>query len=38
MPDTDEHRCPNCSATDLVSIRLAIIDDELLECQSCKRL
>jgi hypothetical protein len=38
MHDATELRCPNCGSTDLVSIHLASIDDELLECQSCKRL
>jgi RNA polymerase subunit RPABC4/transcription elongation factor Spt4 len=38
MTDTDEHRCPNCGSTELVSINTAAFDDELLECPSCKRL
>jgi hypothetical protein len=34
MPDSDEYRCPDCDSTDLTSIQLTGIDDELLECQS----
>jgi hypothetical protein len=29
MPDTDEHRCPNCDSPDLASIQLAAINHEL---------
>jgi hypothetical protein len=38
MPDSDPYRCPNCDSTDLVSIQLTAIDDELLECSSYQRL
>jgi hypothetical protein len=38
MTDAYDHRCPNCGSTDLVSFQLTAIDDQLLECQSCKGL
>jgi hypothetical protein len=38
MTDSTEHGCPNCGATDLVSIQTTAIDHRPLECQSCKRL
>jgi len=33
-----EHTCPNCGSTNLVAIDPKAIADELLECQSCKRM
>ena len=38
MPDTDEHRCPNCDSMDLVMIDTKAIEDELIECRSCMKL
>ena len=38
MPDTDEHRCPNCDSPDLVVINTKTIADELIECRSCMKL
>jgi hypothetical protein len=38
MFNSDEHRCPNCNSTDLVSVQTTAIDADLLECRSCIRL
>jgi hypothetical protein len=38
MFTSDEYLCPNCASMNLVSVQTTAIDDELLECQSCKRL
>jgi hypothetical protein len=38
MPNTEDHRCPNCGATDLVVIDTKAIADELLECRGCKSI
>jgi len=38
MTGTDEHRCPNCGSTNLVTIYTRIVADELMECRACLRL
>jgi hypothetical protein len=39
MPDTsDDLRCPNCAATNLVVIYTRVVAAELMECRACLRL
>jgi len=38
MADADKYRCPNCDARLLDRIVSRAVENELLECQECRRV
>jgi len=38
MVAADEYRCPGCDSNHLESIVSAVLENELLECQECRRV
>jgi hypothetical protein len=38
MPNSDEHRCPNCDSPDFIVIDTKSVADELVECRGCMKL